>query len=131
MLNGDELRISPAGRRFAEFILNNSIARCTGSAALVGGLLPPRWREAYGITWTVTDQRRFRLVVFALRCAHRRMPTSFRFCPAYHQALIRLRAAPRESKTLTAGAVIRISRLLGLPWALTSSEHVIGHLQGN
>ena len=118
MIHGDELRISPAGRRFAEFIVNNPVARWTGSAVLVGGLLQPRWREAYGMPWTQKQERRFQLAVVVLRGMRRLMPPSVRFCPAYHQALRRLSAAPPESRTLVTGAMIRISRVLGLPWAL-------------
>lgn len=118
MLSGDRLRVSDAGRRFAEFVLENAAARCSGSAALVAGMLPARWREAYGLSWKAKDRRRFLFAVHALRFGRRLMPPSVRYCPAYHQALRRLSAAPRESKTLVAGAIIGVSRLLRLPWAL-------------
>ena len=118
MLNGDQLRVGDAGLKFAQFIMGNRVACWTGSASMVAGMLPPRWREAYGLKWGIKERHRFGLTIRVLRFAHRLMPASVRYCPAYHQAMLRLSAAPSESKTFGTGAMIRISRLLHLPWAL-------------
>ena len=118
MLNCDQLRMGESGRKLAQFILGSAAARWSGSAALVTGMLPQRWRDAYGLPWGPSEQRRFSWIMGILRFAHKRMPASIRYCRAYHQGLVRVGAAPRESKTFAATAITWVSRLLRLPGAL-------------
>jgi len=122
MVNGDRLRIGETGSKLARFILGSAGARWSGSAALVAGMLPERWRKAYGVAWGPKEQRRFAWTIRAMRLVHQFMPASLRYCPAYHQALVRLAAAPRESKTLLACAIGWTSRLLRLPWVLAPAQ---------
>jgi uncharacterized protein (DUF2236 family) len=128
MLQGDQLKVSEAGRKLAGFLLDSPTARWTGSAALVTGMLPPRWREAYGLLWGPKEQRHFALAIRLLRSTRSLIPVWARYCPAYNQALQRLVAAPRESRTWVARAVIRASIFLRLPWALPpTAAHARGY----
>ena len=120
MVYGDELRVSDTGRKLAQFLLDSGTARWSGSLALVTGMLPQRWRESYGLPWGSKQQRHFALTIRLLRFTRSFIPVWARYCPAYHQALQRLKAAPSESRTFLARAVIRASLLLRLPWALSS-----------
>ncbi len=118
MVNGEKLRIGPTGRRIADFIRHSAAAKYTSTAALAAGLMPPRWREAYGLPWGKWDVFRFERTIAAMRFAIHRMPLSMRFCPAYHQALVRTAGAPKESKTLVTRAVTWSCGLLNLPFVL-------------
>ncbi|HLJ49138.1 MAG TPA: oxygenase MpaB family protein [Bryobacteraceae bacterium] len=118
MINGSELVVSSAGRKIAGFLMGSRIARVTWSAAVVTGMLPARWREAYELPWGPKEQRRYAIAIRVLRIARSLGPAWLFFCPAYHQALQGLIAAPRESRALPTRMFIRFSILLRLPWAL-------------
>jgi uncharacterized protein (DUF2236 family) len=99
VLAGDSLRVGQVGQRLGRFIVTNPLARFTLSGILAGGMLPERWRREYGLPWGGWENFCFRRGIAGVRFLLKRMPASMRFCPAYHQAMVRTGGAPRAAKT--------------------------------
>jgi uncharacterized protein (DUF2236 family) len=118
MLTGDRLRLGQAGHRLGRFIVKNPLARFTLAGIFLGGLLPERWRREYGLPWGGWEKLCFQRVVACVRFLLKRMPPSMRFCPAYHQAMLRTGCAPRESKTAGTRMITRFCEMLNLPFCL-------------
>jgi uncharacterized protein (DUF2236 family) len=114
------LTVAPAARSMAQFLF----ARGDGHkqrplAALVErittGLLPPRLRDGFGLTYGVRERALFTAVVAGLRPALRLMPPRLRYLPAYVDAQRRIRGQPpsavaawmQQRLTALAGAVTR------------------------
>jgi hypothetical protein len=54
------------------------------------------------------------------------MPDSMRFCPAYHQSMIRTGGASREAKTAGTRLIARLCEMLNLPFCLNRDYGDLG-----
>jgi uncharacterized protein (DUF2236 family) len=64
---------------------------------MTAGLLPPKLRTEYGLSFGRKEQRIFDASVRALRAARRATPDALCFVPAYHDAVHRVRGKPGRS----------------------------------
>jgi uncharacterized protein (DUF2236 family) len=94
MWASNELAVESTAREMASFILSpaNPLHRhLTGFNRIVtAGLLPPRFREAYGLAFGPRERMIFEASVRALRAMPRFVPRQYRFVPAYLAARARL-----------------------------------------
>ncbi len=95
------LEVGPTARALAEQVvaagsldlpgpLGSGASRLT--ALLAAGLLPPRLRRAYGLSWSAADRAAFAAAQRSSRAALPLLPARVRFWPHYRSALSRLRA---------------------------------------
>lgn len=71
MVESGPVRVDPRARELARYVLRPRLRLVPGRAMIpfeivTAGLLPPRLREQYGLTWGRRQERLFRLVVKAL-----------------------------------------------------------------
>jgi uncharacterized protein (DUF2236 family) len=110
MWDSNQLAVGNTARDMAQFILsskNHFHARVAGLVRpMTAAMLPPRMREAYGLTYGLRERAIFHSVVGAVNAAWRAMPTETRFVPAY------LAARTRIGRPLVPGIAERVvSRL--------------------
>ncbi len=82
----------PKGRA-VKVLLDGSPVRVLAPAAarlLAAGTLPPRLREAYGLSWTRADAALFRVFVEGVRASVAVMPGQLRYHAAYRRAVERV-----------------------------------------
>jgi uncharacterized protein (DUF2236 family) len=100
MYLSDTLAVSSVARRLARQVLSG-----TGSwlripswyRALTAHLLPPRFREEFGLACGEREKRSAERAVGWIRRVHPRLPESIRFVGPYHEALARLHGKSRPS----------------------------------
>lgn len=81
MMASDTLAVGAAGRSLAEALLDERQLGVVGAFAartLAASTLPPRLREAYGLSWTARDRIASRALDAALRAFVATAPTSLR-----------------------------------------------------
>lgn len=93
MLAGDELRAGDDARGLARTLFSSPYSGGPLGAAITAGLLPPRWRDAFGLPWRRREQLAHAAAMAALRRVLARTPPALRFVPAYHQAQRRIGSA--------------------------------------
>lgn len=117
-LAGAELRVSELARGQAHSLFNSPYTRGQLDELLTAGLLPPAWREAYGVPWNPTREALYKATVAGLKLSLRLTPPAFRAVPAFHQAQLRLALARGERGTLYARALNRLDEVIDLPMSI-------------
>lgn len=118
MLSGPALAVGGTAKGLAEDIFRSPYSLMRFGRLVTAGTLPARWREAYGLSWTPVEERLFDALVAVLRRAVPRLPSAFRFSPAYHQASLRVARARGERPTRVARIIQRIDGRVGVPFGL-------------
>lgn len=102
MLNGDELCVDDRARNLAADVrrppslLLSPVWKVLD--ILTAGLLPERFREAFGLPWGVREQRAFRVLQAAIR-ASRHLPRPLRVMPVARRAAHRREGPGRHEPT--------------------------------
>jgi len=118
MLTGAVLEVGPTARELARLLFESPYTPRWLVSPLTAGLLRPRWREAFGLRWTARDERGFDRLLAFMRRGVRLAPSALRFCPAYHQALVRARRQQQERAPLVSQVIERVMRAVPLPLSL-------------
>lgn len=109
MLRGDRLRVDDRARALAAATLRPNVPLLPGLVwkpveILTAGLLPERFRLAYGLPWGRGEQRAFRMLVALVR-ASRHLPTPLRVLPLARRAARRgRRLTPPQRRSAGSGA---------------------------
>jgi uncharacterized protein (DUF2236 family) len=94
MWRSDELAIERTAREMAAFILSpaNPLQRhlARWNRTMTSGMLPPRFRDAYGLAFGPRERAVYEASVRALRAAWRWVPRQVRYAPAYLLARARI-----------------------------------------
>ncbi|GAB3212449.1 oxygenase MpaB family protein [Marinactinospora thermotolerans] len=81
----DTVEVTDAARHITRSLFNppNPLLRAAARAQrfLAAGLLPPRIRDALGLEWGATQQRRFDRLVYVTRVVYPRLPRALRHLP--------------------------------------------------
>jgi uncharacterized protein (DUF2236 family) len=97
--DGPDLAVGPYAREMAAFLMRpgSRAAAPLGrwNRALTAGLLPPRIRAQYGLSFGPLEQALFRASVRALRAGWSKLPARARERPEYREALARIAGKPR------------------------------------
>ncbi len=88
-----EGRMGETARGLCHLIFHKTFRFGPVHETLTTGLLPPRWRELFGLRWGLRQRAAFRTLVAAGRTLRRLAPARFRFVPAYHAARTRIERA--------------------------------------
>lgn len=117
-LSSPELRITPLAREVADALFNSNVTRGPFDEIVTAALLPPRWREAFGLRWGRPEQMVWGAMRRGLRAHHRLTPTPLRAAVAWHQAQLRVARAsgapePRIGRLLNA-----VDRKVNLPFSI-------------
>lgn len=113
-----ELRVSELARGQAHTLFNSPYTRGQLDELLTAGMLPPAWREAYGLPWNPTREALYKTAVAGLKLSLRLTPPPFRAVPAYHQAQLRLAIARGDSGTLYARLLNQLDGIIDLPMSI-------------
>jgi len=93
MLDSPTLAVDDVARELAGYIFaRDGVQRplYRTVAAVTAGLLPPRLRRAFGLSWGAADRALAGATLLAARAAHPLLPRSLRHVPAYAHAMRRL-----------------------------------------
>jgi uncharacterized protein (DUF2236 family) len=99
MLASSVLTVAPAARSMARFLFGRGEGQVQAPVAafaelMTTGLLPPRLRDEFGLTYGVKQRLGFAAAIAALRPALRLTPRRLRYLPAYVAAQRRIRGQP-------------------------------------
>lgn len=99
-LESPALRVGAAARDIARTLFNTAATRGPFDEILCAGLLPPQWRDAYGLRQGRAEQKIFEAMLQSVRLFHRATPLRARSVVAWHQAQLRVAraAGSRESR---------------------------------
>lgn len=116
MWRSSELAVGNTAREMADFILspeNHFHARFSWlTRPLTAGMLPARFREAYGLPFGPRERAIYEAAVRAVRAGHRFLPRNQRFVPAYLEARARIgRAIVPTLSERVANAIVPPSRM--------------------
>ena len=117
-LESDVLKIGPPAREIADALFNSALTRGPADEILAAGLLPPRWREAYGLRWGAADRAAFQAAMAGLRAWHRLSPGRSRYVVAWHQAQLRLAHAQGKRGSLQGRLLNALDRRVDLPTSI-------------
>jgi uncharacterized protein (DUF2236 family) len=90
MQDTDALAVGAAARRIAAALLGERLSPPFWYRALTAGLLPPRWRDAFGLRYGGTERRAAARALGVLRRLYPRLPPPLRFVGPYQEACARL-----------------------------------------
>jgi uncharacterized protein (DUF2236 family) len=98
-VSGDLLSVSDEARDIADHLLMGKggiAALPKWYVAVTAGLMPPRVRDAYGLTFGPLDRRRAEKAIRRLQRLYPLLPEKLRYAPGFHKAQARLegKAAP-------------------------------------
>lgn len=114
-LESDQLRVGPTARQLSEFLFREGWNFAYLDEIWVAGIVPARFRDAYGLSWTPARRAAHRLLRANLRALFARLPTALRFVPAYHRSAMRVAADRGTSAPLASRAHGFASDRLVLP----------------
>ncbi|PTL83402.1 oxygenase MpaB family protein [Vitiosangium sp. GDMCC 1.1324] len=117
-LAGDTLRVGDTALELASLLFNSPFTRGQLDELLTAGLLPERWREAYGLAWGPGEQRAWKLLKGAMRRAINLTPPTLRSVTAWHQAQLRLALARGERPTVMARVLNTIDSYVDVPFSI-------------
>ncbi|MEM9774190.1 MAG: oxygenase MpaB family protein [Chloroflexota bacterium] len=95
VLASDQLAVGDVAVGIADDLLN--FVPGSLDAKLTFGLLPPVIRDLYGINWTEKEQKAHEKVVARISFLNRSIPRTFRYVPAYHQAVARVEKGKNQN----------------------------------
>lgn len=117
-LRSRRLRLTPLAREVAQALFNSAYTRGPIDEILCAGLLPPEWREAFGLRWGSTERAAFGTFAASMRAWHRVQPVALRAAPAWHQAKLRV-ALDRGDRPSRIGRLINaLDRRVDLPFSI-------------
>lgn len=117
-LEGDGIVAGPTALELATDLFNSKYTRGPLDEVLTAGLLPPRWREAYGLRWGAAEQRGYAWGVRGIKAAVRGTPETLRHVTAYHQALYRIALARGQPASRYAWVLNRLDAWVDLPFSI-------------
>lgn len=80
-LRSGDLRLTPLAREVAGALFNSAYTRGPIDEIVCAGLMPPEWREAFGLRWGRREQAAFGAFAAAMRAYHRVQPVALRSAP--------------------------------------------------
>lgn len=117
-LAGETLRVGDTALELANLLFNSPYTRGQLDELLTAGLLPERWREAYGLAWGPGQQRAWRVLKGTMRRAINLTPSRLRYVTAWHQAQMRLALARGERPTVMARVLNTIDSYVDVPFSI-------------
>ncbi|MDQ4077754.1 MAG: DUF2236 domain-containing protein [Chloroflexota bacterium] len=118
MLEGQELAVGDVAREQADVLFSAPYTPIQFDRILTGGILPPRFRDAYGLSWGEKEQARHRDLWSFLHLVTQLIPDTLRVVPAYHQARLRVALAQGKKPYLLARVVNRIDHWVNVPLSI-------------
>lgn len=105
MLAEADLDVGKIARDLSTFLFTKGWSIGQFDEIWAAGLLPPRFRDAYGLPWNAARSAAHHAMRRAMLRSARRLPVSLREAPAYHQACMRVALARGEKPSLTSRTV--------------------------
>lgn len=104
LTDSDTIAVGRPARETAQYLLTPPPSLVFGPAvrayrSITAGLLPPRLREAFGLSWTRADQLAFTASKKTIRASWPLLPLRLRCVPEYIEAVRRLEGRPSPDKT--------------------------------
>ena len=93
MINSDELRVDEVTEDLAKAIFKPPYFPAYLARTLAAGGLPPRWRKAYGLTYTKGQRRTYKTIVLILKIFRKITPSPLGYAPPWYQAHYRVTKA--------------------------------------
>lgn len=103
-VESDMIAVGRPAREIARYLLSPPPSLVFGPAvrgyrSITAGLLPPRLREAFGLSWGRADRLAYAASLSAVRASWRRLPLRLRCVPDYIEAVRRLEGRPAPDRT--------------------------------
>ncbi|WPB75793.1 oxygenase MpaB family protein [Archangium violaceum] len=117
-LAGETPREGDTARELAGLLFNSPFTQGQLDALLTAGLLPERWREAYGLAWGAGHQHAWKLLKGTMRRAIHLTPPKLRYVTARHQAQMRLALARGERPTVMARLLNTLDSYVDVPFSI-------------
>jgi uncharacterized protein (DUF2236 family) len=118
VLAGDTLEVGGTAKELAGFLFEDGWNVWGLDRVFAAGVMPPRWREAFGLSWSPAVRASFEVTRRTLGTALRVTPARLRWLPAWHQAMRRVALAHGTRPSRLGGAVALVARRVPLPLAL-------------
>ncbi|MCC7384600.1 MAG: DUF2236 domain-containing protein [Deltaproteobacteria bacterium] len=125
MIEGTELEASAGAQELLGWLVKEPLMHHTGVDAIAAGILPPRWRREFGLSWSMVDRLRFEAMVRSMRMALQLLPPALRYVPAYHHAMLRAQRSGEVQATPGAWAVAQLDRIVDLPFSLPRAPRLV------
>jgi uncharacterized protein (DUF2236 family) len=109
MLDSDELYAGPIAKDLVGFLMTDGWDLGPADDIWGAGLLPPRFRDAFGFTWHRRDQAAYHIMHQTLRATLRALPAELAYVPAYHRAQVRVARARGTSVPLRSRLVKKVT----------------------
>ncbi|MFL5354037.1 oxygenase MpaB family protein [Archangium sp.] len=117
-LAGDTLRVGDTALELAGLLFNSPFTRGQLDEVLTAGLLPERWREAYGLAWGPGQQLAWKVLKGTMRRSINLTPPKLRCVTAWHQAQMRLALARGERPTVMARVLNTLDTYVDVPFSI-------------
>ena len=117
-LGSGRLRLTPLGREVSQALFNTAYTRGPIDEIVCAGLMPPAWRELYGLRWGRSERVAFGGFAGAMRLYHRTQPVALRAAPAWHQGCLRVALARGERPSRIGHLVNAVDRRIDLPFSI-------------
>lgn len=117
-LDDPDLHVGRHARTVARALLDTPLSHTPFERVVTAGLLPPRWRDAFELPWTRSDQRAFDALRHASLLARHVARPPFRHVVAWHQAQLRIDRARGLSGSGWARCLDALDRRYHTPTAL-------------
>jgi uncharacterized protein (DUF2236 family) len=116
MIASSTITVAPPAREMAEFLFGRGPgqeqSRLAAMVELVtAGLLPPKLRDQFGLTFGMRERAELAAVLAAARAGHRALPRTLRYLPAYTDA--KRRIAGEQPSPVSAWLEQRLFHLAG------------------
>lgn len=120
-LDDPDLHVGRHARTVARTLLDTPLSHSPFERIVTSALLPPRWRDAFGLPWTPADQRAFDALRQAAQLARHVARPPFRHVVAWHQAQLRVDRARGGPGSRWARALEALDQRWTVPTALRSA----------
>ncbi|MFY0567300.1 oxygenase MpaB family protein [Archangium lansingense] len=117
-LAGETLRVGDTALELASLLFNSPFTQGQLDELLTAGLLPERWRKAYGLAWGPGQQRAWKILKSTMRRAINLTPPKLRYVTAWHQAQMRLAVARGERPTVMARMLNTLDAYVDVPFSI-------------
>lgn len=118
VLAGDTLEVGDTAKELAGFLFEDGWNVWGLDRIFAAGVMPPRWRDAYGLSWSRRTRASFEVTRRTLRRTLRTVPKHLRYLPAWHQAMRRVALANGSRPSRYGGVIARVADRVPLPLAL-------------
>lgn len=125
--NSPAFRVTPLTRDIGQALFNSAVTHGPLDEIMAAGLLPPRWREGFGLKWGKTEQRAFSATLKTLHLYHTVNPPKLRACVAWHQAQLRIAQAHGQRPSRMGRLLNAIDRRIDLPFSINPIAEDISH----